>query len=232
MLDDSNAAERNFFLTYVPIVSITSVPDKDAAELSLSILDYGCSCTNNCTAKFSKQDLPNSHYQCCGLNLYCKDHVNHLNLVLQGIVSSVPNNITLWLLCLGVFNALVHCGSTTSAKNHKVANRKETYTGFYFHGMPLCKKLFQFAFAVGLKKLKNIKNWIRNGVQAAVHQNVTVIPNVRSLSWEQLMKGVTFISHFALAHALVLPGRLPTYRVNMDLMLLPSAMNKIYMFNK
>ncbi len=135
---------------------------------------------------------------------------------------------------LGALNALVRCGKETNrSKNHKPKDRRAAYTEFQYQGVVVCKDLFQFVNGIGERRLKNLKaRFLSEGVSAPRHGNTLTKSKARKISLPEVKNAVTFIKNFAQNHGLVLPGRVPGYRHNVDLLLLPSAMSKKYVYQK
>lgn len=48
------------------------------------LLTDGCSCERKCIEKFPADELLHAHFNTSDLNYYCGNHVNHLNLFIQG----------------------------------------------------------------------------------------------------------------------------------------------------
>lgn len=81
-------------------------------------------------------------------------------------------------------------------------------------------------FGTGEKKLKNEKQkLLTESMHEEAHKGVK--NTIRSLDAKVRQKAVTFIENFAMQNALVLPGRMPTYRLNADLKMLPCTMSKV-----
>ena len=90
---------------------------------------------------------------------------------------------------------------------------------------------FQFVFGTGEKKLKNEKAALRsNGMEVKMHGHVK--NQIRALNAVTYEYATKFIKNFGEQQALVLPGRLPTYRLNTDLLILPCSMTKAYVYNE
>lgn len=82
-------------------------------------------------------------------------------------------------------------------------DRQSTYTEYQFRGRVVRRKMFQFAFSIGEKKLKNKKKrLLLVGMQEKVHKGVKNI--VRSLDAKIREAMLTFIKNFAMQNAPVL----------------------------
>jgi hypothetical protein len=172
----------------------------------------GCGCVYKCTTLFPKEEILESRWNCLETNYWCSTHINHQNVMLKGAL-----------------NCLTRSGPTTTQQAHARKARQKSFTEYRFRGMIVCRKFFEFANGVGTKKLKNEKQrFLQYGMMEVMHQNTK--NTHRALSPEALHAVVRFITAFAQQHALVLPGRLPTYRLNPDLLLLPCTMSKAYLY--
>lgn len=118
----------------------------------------------------------------------------------------------------------------TMQRDHSAKDRKAIYTQFSFRGVTVCRKFFIFVFGCGIKRLRNVRtNFLENGVEQRSHQNTNFCSKCFSI--ECRLKAVTFIKKISAQNSLILPGRLPNYRLNTDLNILPCSMNKIYNYD-
>lgn len=184
-------------------------------ELENKFLEEGCKCVLNCVRNFSRDTILESRRSSIAANYYCKDrHVNHQNLLLRG-----------------VFNVLCRDGPTTTKKDHAGKERMKSHTEYQFRGKLVCRQFFTFAFGVGVKKLKNEKRrFLMYGMEEVQHGN-TGVP-VQHIASEGCARVIKFITAFSEQNSLVLPGRLPTYRLHKDLHLLPCTMNKSFLYSQ
>lgn len=154
-----------------------------------------------------------SRLGCKDCDVYCDQHVNHQHILLQGAL-----------------NAMCRVDGETKQKEHVAKIRKASYTQYSFRGVDVCRKFFMFVFGCGIKKLRNVKShFLKNGVEQRSHQNTSL--SSKCFSVECRIKAVTFIKNFSAQNALILPGRLPAYRLNTDLNILPCSMSKLYVFD-
>lgn len=134
---------------------------------------------------------------------------------------------------LGALNALVRTSSETQKKDHRGKDWKAAFTQYQFRGVVICQKVFQFVNGLGERRLKLAKSaLLKEGVHESMHGNVQAASAARSFPLKERLKAVRFILNFAQNNGLVLPGRLPVYRNNPDLLLLPSTMSKKYIYEK
>ncbi len=143
------------------------------------------------------------------------------------------NTHSMYCLFVGALNALVRTNPKTQQKQHRGTDRKAAFTQYEFRGTVVCQKVFQFVNGLRERRLKLAKAaFLKEGVHELVHGNVQQTSHVRAFSVEGRQKAVRFILNFAQNNGLVLPGRLPGYRNNSDLLLLPSTMTKTYVYDK
>ena len=79
-----------------------------------------------------------------------------------------------------------------------------------------------FYMAHRLKALK--KHYVENGVEPRVHKNTKRLPP-RAATYDEIVALMTFLQNYAEADAILLPGRILTYKRD-DLKLLPSDSSK------
>ncbi|PSN31946.1 hypothetical protein C0J52_21414 [Blattella germanica] len=185
-----------------------------ASEFSEEVHEFiskGCGCKRNCTGLFPEDFISSSRLQCQELDSYCSEHVNHHHL-----------------LIFGAMNTLVRNQPSTIGKKKKTKDRKETFTHYHFRGQEVCQSFFQFVFACGPKRLKNLKRQFKEeGMAPKVHKNAGLTSHLKSIPFDDCQNAVNFIHNYSEVNALVLPGRIPTKR-RTDLILLPTNMTKIY----
>ena len=74
-------------------------------------------------------------------------------------------------------------------------------------------------------RYNNIKaSYLVNGLAPRRHKNTKRLPH-NTLPFDVKVEVVTFLQHYAEAHAILLPGRIPGYKRD-DLQLLPSSTTK------
>ncbi|XP_060801816.1 uncharacterized protein LOC132901755 isoform X1 [Amyelois transitella] len=174
----------------------------------------GCGCAMSCQEKFPREAVLQSRLESQEMNTKCDLGHNHLNL-----------------FTMGALNALTRQGSNTLKTNkNKTKVRKAAHTTFFFQGIAVCKNFFQFVYALGEKRYKNIKSKVLKGNLATVSSphNFTLI---RTNNAQQTIDAVLFKKSFSEQNSLVLPGRVPSFH-NPDLHILPSSMNKRYVYDK
>ncbi|XP_051153734.1 uncharacterized protein LOC127277001 [Leptopilina boulardi] len=208
--DNVDIPERNIFQDY-EIESLIISEEKEEHEKEF--LEKGCGCGYNCIKNFKIEDIMSSRLGCKDCDVYCDQHVNHQHILLQGAL-----------------NALCRVNEETKQKEHAPKIRKANYTQYSFRGVDVCRKFFMFVFGCGIRRLRNVKShFLKNGVEQRSHQNTSL--SSKCFSVECRIKAVTFIKKFCAQNALILPGRLPAYRLNTDLNILPCSMSKSYIFD-
>lgn len=103
-------------------------------------------------------------------------------------------------------------------------------TSYFFEGQPVCRELFLYVHCMSAKRLRNlVAHFKDNGVVQRLHKGSKQKPR-HALSFEDITAVVGFISNFAEANAIILPGRQP-YGWNTDCKLLPTHCTKRQVYN-
>ena len=104
-------------------------------------------------------------------------------------------------------------------------SRQKSYTIFWHKGQKVCRKTFLFLHTISAKRFKNLKaSFSNNGLCPRMHGNTKRLP-ANTVSFVDTQRVVQFITTYAEAHAILLPGRIPGYKRS-DLQLLPSSTTK------
>ena len=74
------------------------------------------------------------------LDYYNEHHVNNMHLLLKGS-----------------FNVLICDSMKTIGRCAKHVDRERSQFLHFFRGLPVCRKTFMFAHAIGVKILRNVK---------------------------------------------------------------------------
>ena len=91
--------------------------------------------------------------------------------------------------------------------------------------LQVCKDMFSFLHGISRKRLDAIKqSYITNSLETRTHGNSKHLPK-HAFSTPEITHVTKFISNFAEANGILLPGRIPGYK-RMDLQLLPTQMTK------
>lgn len=98
---------------------------------------------------------------------------------------------------------------------------------FYFHQLPICRKMFLFLHVCGLKRYKSLlAHFDRHGVVMRIHASKNKpCTNPAALHPEEITKVVDFIKSTADQLAIPLPGRMPRFK-DYKVMKLPSSETK------
>jgi len=84
---------------------------------------------------------------------------------------------------------------------------------------------YLFINKIGIKRYKNLKKrYVETGIQMKEHGNAGKVPKF-ALTYEDSVRIVSFVKHYAVQHGLILPGRIPSFKSS-DLILLPSNVTK------
>ena len=96
---------------------------------------------------------------------------------------------------------------------------------FWHRGLKVCRKTFLFLHTISEKRFKNLKtSLLQNGLSPRMHGNTKRLP-ANTTSFADIQQVVNFITTYAEAHAILLPGQIPGYKRS-DLQLLPSTATK------
>ena len=128
------------------------------------------------------------------------------------------------LVLLGSVMSTVSDGDVTAGR-HKPAKRQRTALSYMHKGHHLCRATFNFLYGIGKHRVPAIKrHFLEYGLETRVHGNSRKRPH-NSLTWDMVTNIVKFIHNFAEQNAILLPGRIPTYKRD-DIKLLPSSDSK------
>ena len=97
---------------------------------------------------------------------------------------------------------------------------------YYIHGVQVWK-IFMFLHCISHKRLAQLNNEI--GLGTRTHGNVKRLPK-NTLYFEDTNRLTMFVTNYAQAHGLPLPGRLPGHRNKA--VALPSDVTKVFMYGK
>ena len=129
------------------------------------------------------------------------------------------------LVILGSVMATIHTDDSILHGRHKPAKRQKTMMTFMHHGHHLCSTTYNFLHGLGTHRVKHVrKSYLENGLAPRTHGNSNRVPH-NALSYTDLCNLVKFIQNYAEQHAILLPGRIPTYKRD-DYKLLPSSDSK------
>lgn len=123
-------------------------------------------------------------------------------------------------------------GGLTRQAGHTPKVRKADYTRYQFRGHDVCRNLFRFVYALGEREEKNLRLQLHNvGPGEKMHGGVSKSALNRSLPLETHERAVKFIQTYAIQHGLILPGRIPSVRNYLDVIILPSTLTKLEVYN-
>ena len=132
------------------------------------------------------------------------------------------------LVLLGQLSAFTFSGEQTvraTTQRHPSDSRQHSYTIFWHRGLKVCRKTFLFLHTISEKRLKKLKSsLLHHGLSPRTHGNTKRVPK-NTISFADTQQVVQFITTYAEAHAILLPGRIPGYKRS-DLQLLPSSTTK------
>lgn len=141
--------------------------------------------------------------------------------------ASLMTHQELDLVLLGSLMTTLHDHDTTVARGrHKPAKRTKITSHFMHNGYHVCINTFAFLFGIGANhRIKAIKkHYLENGMESRVHKNTKRLPS-KTASYEDICALVKFLQNYAETNAILLPGRIPSYKRD-DIKLLPSNTSK------
>ena len=166
-------------------------------------------CANECLNKFPVDVIYTCRVQCSELQIRCDQHVSHLHLVM-----------------LGHMDACLRDSEQTSCAKKKNVERNRTRLCSTFHGIPVCTDAYHFIHGISRRVTRDLKlQFEEHGLEPRVHGNVDKTSLAKALPFQVRENAVKFIENYALAHALVLPGRTAGTK-NPDVLLLPCGTTK------
>ncbi len=132
------------------------------------------------------------------------------------------------VILLGVVYTRVNskqCEQTIRRVRHLPNERQRNTTLFHHHGLRVCRRTFLFLHGVGDFLLRAVKaGYLSGGLIPRRHGHTgRVAPN--ALVLEDVRHIVRFNLHYAEAHAILLPGRIPGYKRD-DIQILPCSTTK------
>ena len=124
---------------------------------------------------------------------------------------------------IGQLNAFTFSSEQTAratTHRHPSDGRQRAYTVFWHCGLKVCRKTFLFVHMIS----ENKSSLVVHGLSPLMHGNTRRVP-ANTISFADTQQVVHYISTYAEAHAILLPGRIPGYKRS-DLQLLPSDTTK------
>ena len=145
--------------------------------------------------------------------------------------ASLMTHQELDLVLLGSLMTTLHDHDAVTRGRHKPTKRARITSHFMHKGYHVCINTFAFLFGIGANhRIKTIKkHYLENGMEVRVHKNTKRLPS-KSASCEDILVLVKFLQNYAETNAILLPGRIPSYKRD-DLKLLPSNLSKKVMHN-
>lgn len=116
-------------------------------------------------------------------------------------------------------------------RGHIPHNRQRVSTIYHHQGLQTCRKTYCFLHGIGKTRLSAVRSsLVKNGITPRIHGNAHHQPH-HAFSPEDVRGIVTYLSCYAEANAILLPGRIPGYK-NSDIQLLPSNTTKRAVWEK
>jgi len=158
---------------------------------------------NPCSKQFPVEHFIERRAQCSFLT---KDE---LDLVLMGFISS----------------AMLDSDVVKDGRHVNPAKRRRLTMAYKHHGKEVCRKTFLFLHDIGKDRLQNVKEHYKvEGLQVRINKNTKCSPH-HAMPLTATKYAVTFLNNYAEVNAILLPGRIPTYKRD-DIKLLPSSRSK------
>ena len=204
--------------TSQPLVQNTAVtlwPEPDLDSLSMeekhkvyNFMSQGCGCSTHhgpCSKLFSFEYYYDFRSQCTELT-----H-GELDMAILGQLSAFVDQSE------QNAHSLVY--------HHFPAARKRTFTHFYHNGHKVCRTTFLFLHNISAARFKNLKtSFLKNGLAPRQHGNTKHLP-ANTLAYTDTENVVHYLTSYAEANAILLPGCIPGYKCS-DVQLLPSSTTK------
>ena len=129
---------------------------------------------------------------------------------------------------MGQLSAFLNCSENTANSEihrHATEARKRPYQVFWHRGQRVCRNTFLFLHTISKKRLRNLKAaFLEHGLAPRMHGNIKRLP-ANTLSLADTQRIAQFLTSYAEANAILLPGRIPGYK-STDIQLLPSCTTK------
>ena len=118
----------------------------------------------------------------------------------------------------------------TLHRSHHQKSTNRSMSKYYIHGVLICQKTFMFLHCVGHKRFEHlIQHYHEVGVDTRQHGNLKRLPK-NTTPYEETSHITSFITNYARAHSLPLPGRVPGHRDKV--MVRPSDVTKALVYSK
>ena len=106
-----------------------------------------------------------------------------------------------------VFLTMLDTEAVKNGRHLNPAKRRCVTMGYKHHGVNVCRKTFLFLHGIGKDHLQNIRDHYKEeGLQACVHKNTKFFP------YHAMPFDATSYLAFLEKSAILLPGRIPTYK--------------------
>ena len=190
----------------------SSVEDRTEEELTEGFIKGGCDCsgTPKCSDILTKEAIIKCRQECMELT---KDE---LDLVVMSQIRSLRSN-----------PEQLTSRSSHHSSVHSITRGRSEY---YLHGVRICRKVFLFLHCMSRSRYERLVNHYEDmGLCTRVHGNSKRLP-YNTCSQEEIARLISFVTNFARAHGMPLPGQIPGYRSKV--MLLHSDQSKALVYSK
>ncbi len=125
--------------------------------------------------------------------------------------------------------------SSTTARTKRTDNHIRSFqrTTYYVNANPVCRTTFKFLHVISQDKLTALLKWYKdNGLQPRRQKKSGGrVHSSRVLSFQDVQNVVTFLLNYAEVNAIVLPGRIATFK-RWDVKVLPSSETRSSVWRK
>ena len=186
-----------------------SLEDRKEEQAVEDFIRQGCTCHlgpqgSPCSQQLTRETIESTRQDCLDLTK------SELDLVILSQIHSLQ--------------------STTQQHQSEHSVRSKPRSSYYIHGVQVCLSTYLYLHCVSRKRYQNlVQHYQQHGLCPRIHGNTKRLP-VNSLPKDDTEYLTTFITNYARAHGMPLPGRIPGHRDKV--MLLPSDITKVFVYNK
>ncbi len=150
----------------------------------------------------------------------------------------------MWLLTWYLWDKSCQVQLSLKKTQHGNTERKNPSTTFYHHGIKvkgvqncitmlilmildtqICLKTFLFLHGIGRRRYDTVRQYyVQNGIEDGIHGNTKRLPH-HGITTEDLKIIVSFLQNYAEQNAILLPGRIPSFK-RTDVQLLTNTTKK------
>ena len=189
-----------------------SAEDKTEEERIEMFIRDGCDCSQapKCSNILTKETIMKGRQESLELT---KDE---LDLVVMAQIRSLRS---------------IHEQPTSRTSHHSSEHAvTRSRSEYYLHGVRICRKTFLFIHCMsGSRYERLVSHYKETGLCTRLHGNSKCLPH-NACSHEAISRLTSFVTNYARAHGMPLPGRIPGHRSKV--MLLHSDQTKVFVYSK